>query len=143
MCHERHPRQDALLPPFHVRTLLVNTSPYHWSAYRQRAAQNTRCNNIPNMPAQIKNPQGLTETLRIAPGSSSSPVPQPSRERWSIHWAGLLAHGSSYSPRLPIHLVDSGNTGFRPHSQRRDREGFTPSSLTQESYLWRHNRRPC
>jgi len=52
---------------------------------------------------KIKNPQGLQETLRIAPASSSSPVPQPSRERWSILRAGLLAHGSSYSPCLPIH----------------------------------------
>ena len=42
------------------------------------------------------------QTLRIAPASSSSPVPQPSRERWSIFRAGLLAHGSSYSPCLPI-----------------------------------------
>jgi len=52
---------------------------------------------------KIKNPQGLQETLRIAPASSSSPVPQTSRERWSIFQAGLLAHGSSYSPCLPIH----------------------------------------
>jgi hypothetical protein len=32
---------------------------------------------------EIKNPQGLRQTLRIAPATSSSPVPQPSRERWS------------------------------------------------------------
>ena len=69
---------------------------------------------------KIKNPQGLRETLRIAPASSSSPVPQPSRERWSRESmrgspassdgsaerfpfrAGLLAHGSSYFPCLPI-----------------------------------------
>lgn len=30
-------------------------------------------------------------------------------------------------------LRDSGVAGFRPHLQRRDREGFPPSSLTQES----------
>jgi hypothetical protein len=54
---------------------------------------------------KIKNPQGLRQTLRIAPASSSSPVPQPSRERWSILRAGLLAHGSSYSPCLPIHRI--------------------------------------
>src|SRR5690242_5313207 len=29
-------------------------------------------------------------------------VPQPTREWLSPLWAGLLAHGSSYSPRLPI-----------------------------------------
>jgi hypothetical protein len=29
---------------------------------------------------------------------------------------------------------DSGNRGFRPHLQRRDREGFAPSSLTRESH---------
>jgi hypothetical protein len=27
-------------------------------------------------------------------------------------------------------LTDSGIHGFRPHLQRRDREGFAPSSLT-------------
>ena len=63
------------------------------------------------------------KTLRIAPASSSSPVPQPSRERWSRKprrgslasgersaerfpfRAGLLAHGSSYSPCLPIRRI--------------------------------------
>ena len=118
---------------------------------------------------QIKNPQGLSETLRIAPASSSSPVPQPSREQKSTFRAGLLARGSPYSPRLPIPNVkrrssfmkrrwkpisyeirftryvsctqNSGNHGFRPHSQRRDREGFAPSSLTWKSQYPRHNRK--
>jgi hypothetical protein len=175
------------------------------------------------MLVQTKNPQGRRKALRIAPATSSSPVPQPSRERWSREptrgsafcfggrsrticrvlgmkrpstycseyasgryhacglasdpisfasqrkdplagspsRAGLLAHGSPYSPCLPIpnvkrrslfvkrrrrtrsyeirftryvsRLGDSGNHGFRPHSQRRDREGLAPSSLTQES----------
>jgi hypothetical protein len=49
--------------------------------------------------------------------------------------AGLLAHGSSYSPCLPIYDLDSGLGGFRPHSQRRDREGFTPSSLTRKPLM--------
>jgi hypothetical protein len=49
--------------------------------------------------------------------------------------AGLLAHGSSYSPCLPIYRVDSGLRGFRPHSQRRDREGFAPSSLTRKPLM--------
>lgn len=116
---------------------------------------------------KIKNPQGLRQTLRIAPASSSSPVPQPSRERWSTLRGGLLAHGSPYFPRLPISHVkrrsssvkrlnehsyeirftryvsrsDSGRRGFRPHLQRRDREGISPSSLTQESQCRGHNRR--
>lgn len=55
--------------------------------------------------------------------------------------AGLLAHGSPYSPRLPIHESDSGIHRFRPHLQRRDHEGLAPSSLTQESYCGRHSRR--
>src|SRR5262249_17530940 len=79
---------------------------------------------IPFNVLEIKNPQGLKQTLRIAPASSSSPVPQPSRERWPeelaggspmycserysgrfLFRAGLLAHGSSYSPCLPIHRI--------------------------------------
>src|SRR5215472_8602174 len=69
---------------------------------------------------EIKNPQGLKETLRIAPASSSSPAPQPTRERWSSAWGGLLAYGSPYSPCLPIH---SGGTARELH----------PLPLTQES----------
>ena len=34
--------------------------------------------------------------------NSSSPIPQPTRERRSTFLGGLLAHGSPYSPRLPI-----------------------------------------
>ena len=44
-------------------------------------------------------------------------------------WAGLLATGSYYSPRLPKHEMLSGDCGFCPRIQRRDRDGFTPSSL--------------
>jgi hypothetical protein len=44
--------------------------------------------------------------------------------------AGFLAHGSAYSPYLPITpRRDSGCHGFRPRSQRRDRDGISPSSL--------------
>ena len=43
-----------------------------------------------------------------------------------------------------IHVrKDSGVGGFRPHSQRRDREGFAPSSLTRKPRCERHSRRPC
>jgi len=38
--------------------------------------------------------------------------------------AGLLALGSSYSPRLPDPLSASGTRGFRPRSQWRGRGGF-------------------
>jgi hypothetical protein len=45
-------------------------------------------------------------------------------------WAGFLASGSFYLPRLPIHHLDSGNTrGVRQRLQRRDRNGVTPFSL--------------
>ncbi len=37
------------------------------------------------------------------------------------------------APSRPLTPSDSGLRGFRPHLQRRDREGFAPSSLTQES----------
>jgi len=75
------------------------------------------------------------QTLRIAPASSSSPVPQPSREQ--DHFSGqvfwLMVRPT---PRaFPSVEPDSGVGGFRPHSQRRDREGFTPSSLTRKSLM--------
>ncbi len=38
------------------------------------------------------------------------------------------------TPRaFPSAEANSGIYGFRPHLQRRDREGLAPSSLTQES----------
>ncbi len=44
-------------------------------------------------------------------------------------WAGLLASGSLYSPRLPVPW-DSGQCGFRRRLQQRDCGGFAPPSLT-------------
>ena len=38
------------------------------------------------------------------------------------------------TPRaFPSIALDSGSYRFRPHSQRRDREGLSPSSLTRKS----------
>ena len=51
----------------------------------------------------------------------------PSRYR---QWAGLLAPGSTYKPRLPTGFsARSGRCGVRPRLQRRDRNGFAPFSL--------------
>ena len=45
---------------------------------------------------------------------------------------------------VPSHPVtDSGSHGFRPHSQRRDREGVAPSSLCPRVTMCRHFRRLC
>gem|GEM_PF-4705167 len=54
----------------------------------------------------------------------------------SLHQAGLLTHGSSYSPNLPVLLEqDSGVTGFRPRLQRRDRPRITRGSLLSLGHL--------
>ena len=47
----------------------------------------------------------------------------------------------AYSPPLPAHLTWTvASAGFVPISQRRDREGFTPSSLHPEtSVVQRHS----
>jgi hypothetical protein len=86
------------------------------AASNANTPRETRVNAI-----EIKNPQGLGQTLRIAPASSSSPVPQPSREQRSALRAGLLADGSPYSPCLPIRkrvcesrLKTVAFTGFVP-----------------------------
>jgi hypothetical protein len=48
----------------------------------------------------------------------------------SKHQAGFLAYGSIYSPHLPGQRFGaSGDCGFRPRIQRRDRDGIEPSSL--------------
>ena len=63
------------------------------------------------------------------------------RKHFFFHQAGLLTHGSSYSPGLPISLSqNSGFPGFRPRSQRRDRSRFARDSLLNkcvpEGLLW-------
>ncbi len=86
------------------------------------------------------------ETLRIAPVPSPSPFPQPSRERRSFARVGLLAYRVFCLLPAPSHPppVSSGFCGFRPHSQRRDREGITPSSLHPETFvLRRHSMGAC
>ena len=50
------------------------------------------------------------KTLRIAPGSSSSPVPQPSRERWSREpMRGSHVSGDRSAERFPVPGRSSGS----------------------------------
>jgi hypothetical protein len=73
--------------------------------------------------------------------------------RMSDNWAGLLASGSNYLLHLPAaglgrmgrlrlsrQVARSGFRRFRPRLQRRDRDGFTPSSLffSPAPSRWRH-----
>lgn len=78
-------------------------------------------------------------------------VPVPGRS--SGLWFALLPAPSHLVERNPLTVIresqerilrftlndsihvrkDSGVGGFRPHSQRRDREGVAPSSLTRKS----------
>jgi hypothetical protein len=58
-------------------------------------------------------------------------VNSPSRSSGS--WFILLPVPSHPKPERPtVQASDSGINGFRPHLQRRDREGIAPSSLTPE-----------
>jgi hypothetical protein len=166
MRHERHTGENSLRPSFHLNTISsAARTTLRWAEHPPDQQPSEQGGQISSPLRQIKNPQGLSETLRIAPASSSSPVPQPSREQRSTFRAGLLARGSTYSPRLPIRSVsretrvvswrsasltpcaspftlqNSGHHGFRPHSQRRDREGFAPSSLPRKSQYSPDNRR--
>ena len=82
------------------------------------------------------------QTLRIAPATYPRQFPSPrgnlNQLSRQVFW--LMAHPT---PRaFPSPKADSGIHGFRPHLQRRDREGFPPSSLTQESQCGTHSRRP-
>ena len=81
------------------------------------------------------------QTLRIAPATHPRQFPSPrgnvGQLSWQVFW--LMVHPT---PRaFPSAEADSGIHGFRPHLQRRDREGFAPSSLTQESQCGGHFRR--
>jgi hypothetical protein len=46
---------------------------------------------------------------------------------------------TKYASRDAFHVQDSGINGFRPHSQRRDREGVDPLPLLESSYA-EHNK---
>jgi len=72
--------------------------------------------------------------LRVAP-SLLHPFMQGSSSATAIIKAGLLTFGSPYSPNLPIliHLRTVALRGFRPRSQRRDHDGFSPSSLLNQN----------
>ena len=73
-------------------------------------------------------------TLRIAPASSSSPIPQSAREQRS--WKGQVfwLPGLNLLPAPSHHQTtnrafDSGIREVRPWSQRRDHAGVSPASL--------------
>src|SRR5262249_28681337 len=117
-----------------LRKVTASEQPSHTVVRTSQAVSHARTMRETCFNAlKIKNPQGLGKTLRIAPASSSSPAPQPTRERWSLAWAGLLAYGSPYSPCLPIRIRTVALTGFVPiHSGGTARE-LHPLPLTQES----------
>jgi len=71
--------------------------------------------------------------------TATCPVPPAKTGFWKRVRAGLLALGSSYSPRLPG-LAASGTRGFRPRSQWRGRGGFLPPSLRPRGHPDADNR---
>jgi hypothetical protein len=79
------------------------------------------------------------KALRIAPcfAWSLSGLAGITTYRFTLlHQAGLLTHGSPYSPSLPITLArHSGFIGFRPRLQRRDRSRISRDSLLNSQYL--------
>ena len=102
MGHERHASEDSLLSSLHLTILSLPTFSCQREQHRQ-PHQEHGYDGVISLPSRQKKKSPRPEqTLRIAPAPSSSPVPQPSRELWSMLRAGLLAHGSPYSPCLPI-----------------------------------------
>ena len=95
-----------------------------------------RSNAIKNKKPQFP----LCGELRIAPVSLGPQVGGRgvSRAYPSSLQAGILALGSAYSRRLPgDSLPPVACSRFRSQSQRRDRDGFAPSSLlTHRTYKY-------
>lgn len=103
-----------------------------------------------------KSSRPFRKTLRIVPASSSSPVPQPSKEHRSLLQPGLLAHGSSYSPHLPgaVSVITASSlqqrqitdhapvaiAGFVPIYSGGTARDSHPLPLTR-GYVRQHNRR--
>ena len=81
-----------------------------------------------------RKPAFTTRFAQRNPGGSQAGNPplhhlsQTTSLGWSRCRAGLLTHGSTYSPHLPG-KIPVAFCGFRPRSQRRVRNGFQPFSL--------------
>ena len=105
MGHERHAGEDALLSSLHLIIFSLPAFDRQRDTHRQHHRKHDDDGVISWPLRQKKKSPRPEQTLRIAPASSSSPVPQPSREQQSMLRAGLLAHGSPYSPCLPIQHV--------------------------------------
>ena len=73
--------------------------------------------------------------------NSSSPVPQPTRERRSTILEGLLAHGSSYSPRLPIRRSEQWHVRVSSPFTAAGPRGIFTLFPAQESLCGGHSRR--
>ncbi len=87
--------------------------------------------DLPSPKRKIPNPpeRRIEDCTRLAWSSSRRPA-RVARAHPSTLQAGLLAPGSSYSRRLPGASSPPVAFGrFRPQLQRRDRDGFAPSSL--------------
>ena len=84
-------------------------------------------------------PRGDPTLLGAPQGLCPAAFPRKPRRIYFIEQGGVLTHGSSYRPRLPTFRQWLYNRrfpweptivrGFRPRLQRRDRDGFAPSSL--------------
>lgn len=85
-------------------------------------------------PRPEKDPEDCTRFFILARSPAHEGTKVICLGRSSGLWFTLLP--------VPSHPVtDSGSHGFRPHSQRRDREGVAPSSLYPRVTMWRHSRR--
>ena len=73
--------------------------------------------------------------------NSSSPVPQPTRERRSTILEGLLAHGSPYSPRLPIRRSEQWHVRVSSPCTAAGPRGIFTLFPAQESLCGGHSRR--
>ena len=140
----------------------------HIASSRPIPSKNPTHRLVRNMPEAKKKSPRPRQTLRIAPATHPRQFPRPrgnvgqlsrqvfwlmvhptprafpSCRRYSVT---VIRYSQELTLRVTFHdsrltsLTDSGFHGFRPHLQRRDREGFAPSSLTQESQCGGHSRR--
>jgi hypothetical protein len=71
-------------------------------------------------------------------GSWFALLPAPSQHTRETYRVNRISreHAGASRPTNNASWPTSGIGGFRPHSQRRDREGVAPSSLTQESHWY-------
>ena len=137
MGHEWHAGKDALLSSLHLTILSLPTFSCHRTKHRQhhREHGDDRVISVPSLQKK-KIPKAYTDLEDCTRFFILTRSPA-SREHWSLLRAGLLAHGSPYSPCLPIQHVTRHSSFVKRWNENSDKIRFTRYVSRARQWLFR------